>query len=492
MHSLESLPEDVLVAFLSSCSIQTILSLRRCSRTLENISRQRLVWLTVLREQIEEADMTLAQFYPYTLECTTSLDLELYATARYKFFWRLGNQLNCPPCSVGTLHAPNGPWRAAAISFGGQWIAAIHDQRFQIYHLGAPSDYESRRGAIQPSVLAEETLDLLSDTDVSIYWDSSTEFGHVLEIVETGGSSTGTKHWLFKVNVPESFASPLRLELTSTYQLMGGLYTCIHGADHPVLCMSSDQPSPTLWFREGVRVPVLPLKFDDDIMFYTGLDGIIAVCDTDGVQLNVYRVPNIKNPRDGDSLELVLLDTFDWSEETEISGFWHIRRSSAFTGSPPSHDADTGRFVANFVVTIQSDDYELGHQVEFLHKDLVVHYEHDKVVRCELLDGRKYIVPHFHKDYMMASPILHSSKSLNFLWFADSNWHTYTKGNYWQAMVCATLDGDPSKDRTAFLGFGRIYQSELHPDRLDICTLSGRGLNFSGNSLYVFDWALDG
>ncbi|KAH8814609.1 hypothetical protein DL96DRAFT_1624295 [Flagelloscypha sp. PMI_526] len=344
---------------------------------------------------------------------------------------------------------------------------------------------------MQPRVLAEETLDFLSDTEISIYWDSSAEFGHVLEIVEAGEGSIGTKHWLFEVHVPESFASPLKLELTSANQVPGGLYTCIHGASHPVVSMSSDQPSAVLWFRDGVKVPLLPLKFGDDVMFYTGINGIIAVCSRDGLHLTVYRVPDVRNPQNGDSLELILLASFDWSEEMNVNGLLHVRRSSAFTGSP-RHGAETGRFVANFVVIVQTDNEDWGYQADFFHKDLVIHYEHDNVVRCELVDGRNYIVHHFHKEHQMSSPILHSSNNLTFLWFPDSNWRMYSDGDDWQAMVCAILNGNPNKDRTAFLEFGEISQTELHPERLDICTLSGRGLNYSGNSLYVFDWALDG
>ncbi|KAH8814608.1 hypothetical protein DL96DRAFT_418338 [Flagelloscypha sp. PMI_526] len=492
MHSLDTLPEDLLVTLISFCSIHTIVALRRCSKMLESISRQRLIWLTVLREQIEEADMTLAQIYPFSPKCTTSLDLELYATARYRFFWRLGAQPTCIPCSVGTLYAPEGSWRTAAISSGGQWIAAIYEQCLRIYHLGAPSDYESRRGVIQPKVLAEETLNLLSDTEVSVYWDSCEGYGHVLEIYESEGELNGTKYWLFHVHVPESSASPLRLELISAHHELRRFYTLPHGTNHPVICMSSDQSPATLWFREGVKIPLLPLKFGDDVMFYTGINGFIAVCGGDGLHLTVYRVPNIENPQDGDSLELIHLASFNWSEEMNMDGISYIGKSSTFIGSP-RHGADTGRFVAHFVVTVQTETEDRRYQTEFFHKDLIIYNERGNVVRCELVNGRNYIVPRFRRgDNQIASPILYSSNSLIFLWFADANWRIYFEGDDWQAMVYAILKVDSSKDRTAFLGFSEISQRELHPERLDICTLSGRGLNYNEDSLYIFDWALEG
>ncbi|KAH8814632.1 hypothetical protein DL96DRAFT_1560948 [Flagelloscypha sp. PMI_526] len=403
---------------------------------------------------------------------------------------------DCPtlsPRAIQELRGPS-PWRAAAIVCGGQWLAAIHDQTFRVYYIGAPP--RPGRSLVQPPILVEQTFDLRHDSELSLFWDSSTQFGHVLQITELEGpSSTGHRLWFIHIIVSEFLGvTELKIELLGVLNVAGASRTCIHGVSQPVLHLSDDRDSAILWTKEETTT-LQPLAFPSDIMFYNGLGGFLATYTNGGYGLNVWQIPD-RPPRSGEPLNLINLSTFDWTDQIITSGYVsNLWQSSTILEPVPA--SGTGDLVATFVVVVQyqdevdGDGVFSGRRIEFIRKKLVIHHEDGIVAGCNLIDERRDDLRRIPMHRAPEASSLDSSGGSSFTWFIDHLSPSHTPGEPWRLAVHASRVDGLEKERTAFLGFGEVDEKDMHPERMDLCLLSGRGVNHAKHSLFVFDWGLD-
>ncbi|KAH8814633.1 hypothetical protein DL96DRAFT_1624361 [Flagelloscypha sp. PMI_526] len=481
---LGSLPEDLLILIVSQCSVEAVLALRQCSKNIKEITYNRTVWLTIMTRLIKEWDTAPEQFQLFDPD-TTSHILELFATARYRLFKRMGkadSQLLLPR-SVSVITASTS-WRAASFAQGGQWLGAIQGRTLCVYHVRRNTI--STNSGLELRIILEEDLPMLqTDTYVRFFWDISGISGHLLEIEESGGTLGCDRHWLFHVHISHD---AFTVQLFGKFDGSTSAQTITHGVNQPVLCTSFERDVSILWSGEGKSSRLNPLTDDDDVMHYGGMGGILTICKNDRTGIAVWQIPNAI-PGESKNLHMKNIANFNWYDqlsETNVSELVLIRTSSSTRSWVRS---GTGDFVSSFIIVAQYKDPKSlsGQRTKFFHKNLVARLENGEVVSCALEDVRQHVI-----DYkvlpMAALPQfvkLEATNDHSFIWYSDET-DDYDIGDPWKLVLYGWMDGE--KDRGAVLSFGDWESRIFHPDHIYLCLFSGRGATFTGRSLIVFDW----
>ncbi|KAH8814604.1 hypothetical protein DL96DRAFT_1624281 [Flagelloscypha sp. PMI_526] len=477
---LERLPQELLVAIFSECDLFQVLKLRQCSKRLEQISRLRAVWISILTCLTRETDVALAQFHPYHQE-TTSAALELAATARNRLYSRIvSNDTHIiAPTSVGKLLAP-APWRTVDIAVGGQWIAGIYGNTLAIYHAGMAST--------PPRLICEEILDVEPETELRICWGRITEEIGLLDIEEDDvNDNVKSRYRLLQVHIDVS-TSQLRIEQHSSIDFASETATYMVCPSHPLLCMGVDNGSASFWLSGRDPMNLHPLRANSELLYYGGLDGIICTgtAEDDGFEIWVVP-PSLPGP--GTDISLRRVAVLDWyNDVVSASGaeydFPAVRRS--VLSEVPGFSTFTlnkDMILAFFVII----EYSQKGDMKIFHKELVIRKVNDGSAACSIRHVSCSIVPSIPTSFYseMFSLDIHGDVSL--LWFtAPNSVEADEPSDSWSLWQYAVNGRQNVK--VAKLGFGKVDSTLFKPRNMQFCHFSGRGVNFTGKWLYLFDW----
>ncbi|KAH8800563.1 hypothetical protein DL96DRAFT_798155, partial [Flagelloscypha sp. PMI_526] len=534
-NTLKNLPQELLVSIFSFCSLQQVLRLRQCCKFLEDVSRQRAVWIALLTSLTQEWDIALAQFYPFNPN-TTTLDLERAVTARYRLF----SMMSSNPKSLPLLSARGRfqlvsatPWRATFFAQGGKWLAAVVEQSLRIYHI-APD----LRQPHPERIVAEKKLGVSPHTDLHLFWGCSSADNSTIEIEEWDNDdlASGSRYWAYNVHIPPSCAPGLaapEITFRGTIHTGSDTLSFLDGPFDPFFISTDPPDEHFLWYPGGGSIPVA-LPPNMELFFYR--TGVVFRADPSNFGLQVFKFPVPSQPPHVNStlsttkLELEPTNSFSWLHEIHdiVPNQNHISSLCRFTSSTPtSSSSDPDGLLFRFTVMIEHcpllnhEDYldETDHiitanvdttRVHFLHKALfVVKNPVDGSVIGHRLESRgteevqTFVVPQNN-----SIPSFDTSSSAS-SWFTrlptrfppsgdDDEEDEEEEGAYWQLKICCSLerDGDRGgRDRGATLSLQVDEgveeggeEAETFEHEPEFCSFSGRAVVRTSHVLHVLDF----
>ncbi|KAH8814624.1 hypothetical protein DL96DRAFT_1820782 [Flagelloscypha sp. PMI_526] len=497
-------PQELLVMIMSHCEVKDIISLRQCSKLLHQVSHEKLVWAAILTRLALEWEVSLPQFH-ISHPDTTSAYLETLAASRFRFFNRLNlacsNRIS--PNATAKFRTPTGkPWRSIGMSTGGQWIAGIYETTLVIYEIPVHSTAGHGVRIITPLLLVEETCNFRPDTEVVICWDFLSEEGSILEVHESGSPlpSRTNRHWVFKVHVDNSsVGSSIRLEPWGMRTTLDNSYNIPHGHSHPPLCVATSHPQHLLWTPspDGVSVTLQTTDTLHQIIHYDGPGSILCTV-ASNTTLDVWSIPEDIGSKSGASVLLQQIDSFNWSSEfdfdSETERIVSLRCSmaSCMPANGLAHSPD-GKIVIRFclIAKLRKRDQPRGPvRMQLFHKSLKVERRDDLSMHCSLVDvGNSEIPDKGILPFGDRPPFV----TMNNMWFMYTwNFHERESnrrlGGRWNMNAFAGIDG--GEVRGAELDFGNVEMQRFHPSATDFSPFVGRGANFSGKWMYIFDWGV--
>ncbi|KAH8801820.1 hypothetical protein DL96DRAFT_784433 [Flagelloscypha sp. PMI_526] len=131
---LSDLSNDLLLHIFSICDALTVGKLRQCSKEFHKLSRDRVMWLEILKRACEDLNQPISSF---PQSAFSNRDIELFATARIRFqtvLRRVDDKKPIPRAMVRMIDI-HGPVYSFAQSTDGRFLFVVHGAELQVWCL---------------------------------------------------------------------------------------------------------------------------------------------------------------------------------------------------------------------------------------------------------------------------------------------------------------------------------------------------------------------